>query len=62
MEEGSDAKEDKFTCPNCQAPLKKINIEDAARADEVFTMLMGSQVPPRKRFIQTHAKLATLDV
>lgn len=42
--------------------LKKINIEDAARADEVFTMLMGDEVPPRKRFIQTHAKLATLDV
>jgi len=42
--------------------LKKINIEDVALADQTFSMLMGDEVPPRKRFIQTHAKLATLDV
>ena len=42
--------------------LKKINIEDAAQADEVFTMLMGDEVAPRKRFIQTHSKLANIDV
>lgn len=42
--------------------LKQINIEDAARADAIFTTLMGSLVPPRKKFIQTHAKLATLDI
>ena len=42
--------------------LKKINVEDAAAADEVFSMLMGDEVPPRKRFIQTHAKSANLDV
>jgi len=42
--------------------LKIINIEDAAQADQVFSMLMGEEVPPRKRFIQTHAKTATLDV
>ena len=42
--------------------LKQVYIEDAAAADEVFTMLMGDEVPPRKRFIQTHAKLATLDI
>ena len=42
--------------------LKKVNIADAAAADEVFSMLMGDEVPPRKRFIQTHAKTATLDV
>ena len=42
--------------------LKKINIEDLALADQTFSMLMGDEVPPRKRFIQTHAKLATLDV
>jgi len=42
--------------------LKKITIENAQRADEVFTMLMGSEVPPRKRFIQTHALAADLDV
>jgi DNA gyrase subunit B len=42
--------------------LKKVTVEDAQKADQVFTMLMGTQVPPRKRFIQTHAKMATLDV
>ncbi|OGD96770.1 DNA gyrase subunit B, partial [Candidatus Curtissbacteria bacterium RIFCSPHIGHO2_12_FULL_38_9b] len=35
--------------------MKKVNIEDAAEADHVFSMLMGNEVPPRKRFIQTHA-------
>jgi len=42
--------------------LKKIKIEDAALADEVFTTLMGEEVPPRKRFIQTHAKQAEVDI
>ncbi|MBI2612156.1 DNA topoisomerase (ATP-hydrolyzing) subunit B [Candidatus Gottesmanbacteria bacterium] len=42
--------------------LKQITLEDAAHADEIFSMLMGNEVPPRKRFIQTHAKYATLDV
>ncbi len=42
--------------------LKQVTIEDTAGADEVFTMLMGNEVPPRKRFIQTHAKMATLDI
>ncbi len=42
--------------------LKQVNVEDAAAADEVFTMLMGDEVPPRKRFIQTHAKQAILDI
>lgn len=42
--------------------MKQISVEDAADADRVFTMLMGNEVPPRKRFIQTHAKNATLDI
>lgn len=42
--------------------LLQVTIEDAAEADRVFDMLMGSSVPPRKRFITTHAKRATLDV
>ncbi|MBI2018644.1 DNA topoisomerase (ATP-hydrolyzing) subunit B [Candidatus Daviesbacteria bacterium] len=42
--------------------LKQVTVEDAVAADEVFTMLMGDEVPPRKRFIQTHAKMATLDI
>jgi len=45
-----------------QRILKKVTIDDATQADQVFTMLMGSEVPPRKRFIQTNAKMATLDV
>ncbi len=42
--------------------LKQVTIQDAALADQVFSMLMGEEVPPRKRFIQTHAKLANLDI
>ena len=43
--------------------LLRVNLEDAAGADEVFDMLMGDQVPPRKKFIQTHAKyVRNLDV
>ena len=42
--------------------LKKIEIKDAALADEVFSTLMGEEVPPRKRFIQTHAKQAEVDI
>lgn len=42
--------------------LKKITIDDASNADEIFTMLMGEEVAPRKRFIQTHAKDATVDL
>jgi len=42
--------------------LKQISVDDAAKADEVFTMLMGEEVAPRKRFIQTHARQANLDI
>ncbi len=42
--------------------LKQVTIEDLQKVDEVFTMLMGEEVPPRKKFIQSHAKLATLDI
>lgn len=43
--------------------LLRVTINDAAKADEVFTMLMGDEVPPRKRFIQTHAKsVKNLDI
>ncbi|OGE14902.1 DNA gyrase subunit B [Candidatus Daviesbacteria bacterium RIFCSPHIGHO2_12_FULL_37_11] len=42
--------------------MKQVTIEDAEGADEIFTMLMGDEVPPRKRFIQTHAKQAILDI
>ncbi len=40
-----------------------VNIEDAAEADRTFDMLMGAKVPPRRRFIQTHAKeVRNLDI
>jgi len=43
--------------------LLQVTIEDAAEADRVFDMLMGSSVPPRRRFIQTHAKqVRNLDI
>ncbi len=43
--------------------LLQVTIEEAATADRTFSMLMGSAVPPRKRFIQTHAKeVRNLDV
>ena len=42
--------------------LKQVHIDDAEEADAVFTMLMGDEVPPRKHFIQSNAKQATLDI
>jgi DNA gyrase subunit B len=42
--------------------LKQVAIEDAQDADFVFDMLMGTDVPARKSFIQSHAKEATLDI
>jgi len=42
--------------------LKKVVVEDAEAAGAMFEMLMGEEVPPRKKYIQTHAKLATLDI
>jgi DNA gyrase subunit B len=40
-----------------------VAVEDAVQASEVIEMLMGEDVPPRKRFIQTHAKqVRNLDV
>ncbi len=42
--------------------LLAVNIEDSVEADHIFHTLMGGEVPPRKAFIQAHAKTATLDV
>jgi DNA gyrase subunit B len=43
--------------------LLQVTVEDAAAADKTFDMLMGDEVPPRKRFIQTHAKeVRNLDI
>ena len=42
--------------------LKRVSIEDAENADRTFDMLMGSEVAPRKAFIQENATYATLDI
>ncbi|HNU81339.1 MAG TPA: DNA topoisomerase (ATP-hydrolyzing) subunit B [bacterium] len=43
--------------------IKQVTIEDAAKADQIFDMLMGDNVTPRKNFIQTHAKkVENLDI
>ena len=43
--------------------LLLVGVDDAAEADRTFDMLMGSEVPPRKRFIQTHARdVRNLDI
>ena len=42
--------------------IVQITIEDAEKADEAFTILMGDQVEPRRRFIENNAQYAKLDV
>ena len=42
--------------------LKQITIDSAAEADRIFSMLMGDEVPPRREFIEAHAKYAKIDV
>jgi DNA gyrase subunit B len=41
--------------------LKQINIEDMEDAERTFEILMGQEVPPRKKFIQTNARNADID-
>ena len=42
--------------------LKQVTIDSAAEADRIFAMLMGDEVPPRREFIESHAKYAKIDV
>jgi DNA gyrase subunit B len=42
--------------------LKRIALDDLEATDHTFSVLMGDEVAPRKKFIQTHAKLANLDI
>jgi DNA gyrase subunit B len=41
--------------------LRQVTIDSAAEADRIFSMLMGDDVPPRREFIETHAKYAKID-
>jgi DNA gyrase subunit B len=41
--------------------LKQVTIDSAFEADRIFTMLMGDEVPPRREFIESHAKYAKID-
>jgi len=51
------------TMDPAQRVLLRVGVEDAIKADEIFDRLMGADVEPRKRFIQTHAKsVRNLDV
>jgi DNA gyrase subunit B len=47
--------------PNTRT-LKQVALESAVEADRVFSMLMGDEVPPRREFIESHAKYAKIDV
>lgn len=42
--------------------LRQVTIENAAEADQIFSMLMGDDVPPRREFIEKNAKYAKIDV
>ena len=42
--------------------LKLVTLDSVANADEVFSMLMGDEVAPRREFIETHAKYAKIDI
>jgi len=42
--------------------MKRVTVEDVQEADKIFDMLMGTDVPARKAFIQSNAKLANLDI
>ena len=42
--------------------LRQVTIENAAECDQIFSMLMGDDVPPRREFIERHAKYANIDI
>ena len=41
--------------------LRQVTIDNAAESDQIFSMLMGDEVPPRREFIEKHAKYANID-
>ncbi len=50
------------TMDPAQRTILQVSIDEAVEADRVFNMLMGDEVAPRRRFIESHAKNANLDV
>ena len=50
------------TMDPAQRTLVQITIEDVARADQIFSVLMGDKVPPRRKFIEDNAEYAELDL
>jgi DNA gyrase subunit B len=42
--------------------LRRITISSAAEADRIFSTLMGDEVPPRREFIEKHARYAKIDI
>ncbi len=42
--------------------LRQVTIDNATEADRIFSMLMGDAVPPRREFIESHAKFAKIDI
>ncbi|MDY0201010.1 MAG: DNA topoisomerase (ATP-hydrolyzing) subunit B [Tenuifilaceae bacterium] len=42
--------------------LRRVTISSAAEADRIFSMLMGDEVPPRREFIEKHARYAKIDI
>ncbi len=42
--------------------MLRVAVEDVFAADSIFTQLMGEEVPPRKKFIQSHYDKANLDI
>jgi DNA gyrase subunit B len=42
--------------------LKKVIVEDAEEANRMFDILMGEEVAPRKKFIETYSDIADLDI
>jgi DNA gyrase subunit B len=42
--------------------LRQVTIENAAECDQIFSMLMGDEVPPRREFIEQNAKYAKIDI
>jgi DNA gyrase subunit B len=42
--------------------LRQVTIENGAECDQIFSMLMGDEVPPRRDFIERNAKYAKIDI